>query len=806
MGRKRSIQAMGLLLGVLAVDSCTGPAPPIPAAPASSSIVRDNLTLGGQASVSIRIGDPALRTQANPAYTAADVAKVDLYLYTYNATPDYDYVGSGSLQHSVLTYSWSGGADGSGNNRFTFNNVPFGSYVVVGRAKDAGGGNITKTASSHDWAVTTNYVTIAAGTTTYSSGSNLTLTIPLQDAVGAAADTSTTFLPGGAPTATGADGKPLGYAPDDAGDPTQIHDHTVNKSGVDSTFVWIPRFMAWQLINPSACGATMRHGTADNARPTGWWVDGQPSAGISGIDWAPATFGGFYAGKYEASRADATGSAAGASATLSVRSGVVPWGNLELGTAIMTCQQYDADAHLMTAEEWAALGVWATARGVRIYGNNDGARKDADDANVTFTADPTVGGRALTGTGTNVGWSGGINLTTHTGTTAGVYDLNGNVAEMITGLSVTTASGLQWLVKGILNPAIGHASSVLGAVTRLATDPVSRRLLLPDGVTTTGGPYDGDGFSNLPGLILSRGGSWQGGAYAHGSGAGIFNVDQMAAMGTFLGFRPALAFLPHKILMSLGTPKQHIYAFDPDGSNAIQLTSGASNNWEHAWSPDRTRVVFTSDRDGNNEIYVMNSDGSGQTRLTSNAVIDRHPAWSPDGTKIAFSSNRDGNNEIYVMNADGTAVTRITNNSTSEMYPSWSPDGTKIAFVSNQSGNDEIFTMLANGSSWYQETVNTFSDTVPSWSHDGTRIAFKSNRDGNTEIYVKVNPRTINSQTRLTNHAADDKNPKWSPDDTKIIFSSDRSGIYRGWQMNSADGTGLTQISAYNYAHDLDWR
>src|SRR5213082_3058241 len=67
------------------------------------------------------------------------------------------------------------------------------------------------------------------------------------------------------------------------------------------------------------------------------------------------------------------------------------------------------------------------------------------------------------------------------------------------------------------------------------------------------------------------------------------------------------------------------------------------------------KIVFASTRDGNNEIYVMDADGSHQTRLTNNPADDILPAWSPDGTKIAWSTNRPGgsNYEIYVMNADG---------------------------------------------------------------------------------------------------------------------------------------------------------
>ena len=60
-----------------------------------------------------------------------------------------------------------------------------------------------------------------------------------------------------------------------------------------------------------------------------------------------------------------------------------------------------------------------------------------------------------------------------------------------------------------------------------------------------------------------------------------------------------------------------------------------------AWSPDGTRLAFTSTRDGNSELYVMNRDGSGLRRLTNSPAIDSTPTWSPTGTQIAFTSDRD---------------------------------------------------------------------------------------------------------------------------------------------------------------------
>jgi TolB protein len=72
-----------------------------------------------------------------------------------------------------------------------------------------------------------------------------------------------------------------------------------------------------------------------------------------------------------------------------------------------------------------------------------------------------------------------------------------------------------------------------------------------------------------------------------------------------------------------------------------------------------------SKRDGNYEIYLMNIDGSNQKRLTTNNADDWYPSWSPDGTKIIYSSVKGYSKEkdVYIMNKDGTFVKKIIPNS-----------------------------------------------------------------------------------------------------------------------------------------------
>lgn len=85
-------------------------------------------------------------------------------------------------------------------------------------------------------------------------------------------------------------------------------------------------------------------------------------------------------------------------------------------------------------------------------------------------------------------------------------------------------------------------------------------------------------------------------------------------------------------------------------------------------SPDGTRVVFGKPAFGpprSANVFTVGTDGTRLRQLThsSGGRVNNNPnSWSPDGTKIVFTSNRGGRavRVLFVMNADGSEVRQLT--------------------------------------------------------------------------------------------------------------------------------------------------
>jgi TolB protein len=104
------------------------------------------------------------------------------------------------------------------------------------------------------------------------------------------------------------------------------------------------------------------------------------------------------------------------------------------------------------------------------------------------------------------------------------------------------------------------------------------------------------------------------------------------------------------------------------------------------------------------EIFIIDKTGSESVRLTFDDRGDFYPRFSPDGTKITFTSQPEGDfPQIWVINSDGTNARQLT---TTQGYTSdWSPDGEWIVYTDTRAVSGRLWIMRKDGTDKRQLTL-----------------------------------------------------------------------------------------------------
>lgn len=261
-----------------------------------------------------------------------------------------------------------------------------------------------------------------------------------------------------------------------------------------------------------------------------------------------------------------------------------------------------------------------------------------------------------------------------------------------------------------------------------------------------------------------------------------------------------------------------IYVIREDGSGLRRLTSNRAADFSPIWSPDGKRLLFASNRDGDDELFVMDASGRNVRQLTRNRFMDLTPQWSPDGRLIAFASDRGrpGEPEIWVMRADGTRPRRVIATANHpwqdrQYSPTWSPDSRRIIFtMASTPENPELYVIGVDGRGFKRLTRTGGSlddpadDTMPDWSTDGRTVVFVSNRLGTTSDIWTMDPNTTRQRPLSRRPASDDWNPRLSPDGQTIAFTEHKlPGGPASVALMRADGRFLRRVTR---GSEPDWR
>jgi len=260
-----------------------------------------------------------------------------------------------------------------------------------------------------------------------------------------------------------------------------------------------------------------------------------------------------------------------------------------------------------------------------------------------------------------------------------------------------------------------------------------------------------------------------------------------------------------------------IYTVPVTGGTATNIASGMAWEMQPRFSPDGSRIAFTSDRAGGDNLWTMDAKGGNLEQVSDESFrLLNNPTWHPNGRFIAgrkhFTTSRSlGTGEIWLYSTKGGSGVQLTKKP-SEAHqkeigePMFSPDGRYVYYSANttsgpifeyaQDSNTQLFEIKK-----YDMETGEVSDAVggvggavrPTPSPDGKSIAYVKRVRAKSKLFVK--DIASGKETMIFDHLDQDMqetwavhgvypNMDWSPDSKSVYFWA-RGKIHR---VDVADG------------------
>ncbi|MBS0613094.1 MAG: CehA/McbA family metallohydrolase [Proteobacteria bacterium] len=233
-----------------------------------------------------------------------------------------------------------------------------------------------------------------------------------------------------------------------------------------------------------------------------------------------------------------------------------------------------------------------------------------------------------------------------------------------------------------------------------------------------------------------------------------------------------------------------------EADRATQLTAGASYDYQPDWSADGRWIIYSAYARDAIELMALDLQTGATHALTANGAINVEPRFSPDGTRIVFTSSQD-HRRFHLFMAqfrEGRLLNpvQLTHEHLSELpryyyspydheiSPLWSRDGRSILYLSNRNhihGTGGIWRMPAQPDAAGQELhyEETNWRTRPDLSPDGKRLVYSS-YVGRSWHNLWMMPADGGDVFAVGFGDWDQTNPRFSPDGTRIAFISNQGG------------------------------
>ncbi len=175
-----------------------------------------------------------------------------------------------------------------------------------------------------------------------------------------------------------------------------------------------------------------------------------------------------------------------------------------------------------------------------------------------------------------------------------------------------------------------------------------------------------------------------------------------------------------------GNPEIFLQPFNPEigplGKPRQIFSCRRATQASPVLSPDGSQVAFVSDKDGTPRIYsikvpdLKDSQQDIQIKLlTKQNRENTSPTWSPDGTKLAYSSRSKGVRQIWIYDFNEGKERQLTVGSGNKENPTWAPDSLHLVFNSSELDSCDLYLINLNQPNAIKITEGSGKQRFPSW-------------------------------------------------------------------------------------------
>lgn len=181
-----------------------------------------------------------------------------------------------------------------------------------------------------------------------------------------------------------------------------------------------------------------------------------------------------------------------------------------------------------------------------------------------------------------------------------------------------------------------------------------------------------------------------------------------------------------------------IFQIDLSNYQRSSFVSFKGTNSGARFSPNGQQVAMVLSGEGNAEIYVGNAQGRQIRRMTRTDAVEASPCFSPDGSRIVFTSDAAGGPQLYTMSVAGGGMSRVpTNISGYCAEPDWCKvDANKIAFTIRIGSGYQVAVYDYRTRKSTQVSRAAFDGVEPCWLADGRHLVYTARDRSSSRICI----------------------------------------------------------------------